>query len=334
MKKRTVLGVAASLVVSAGLLTGCGNTAATEPEKEELTVTDDTTDTEAEAAEADENAAIEDEEAAWEESFGLQDYEGLYCATMTEEIEDYEVTYTYGYLFNGDGTGVHYGQDEIDFTWNETEIHFADSTESYVMEPGKLTVRDIVYDKIEGNYIMPNPCDVDTDDLADGIYHVYIDKSGIDESDGQLTVRAEIYTEDSYDIVDIHCMTEGDAIYIKGQLLPVRSVEQTDSGIIDINGGVENGGSALIAVDESNCFVYAGMDLERSYTLHGITTLAVSDSVKLIDKYDLSEEKEYAGAEAVSALKDIVEEYPLTCYDGTVTVENGEIVEIQRVYRP
>lgn len=273
-------------------------------------------------------------ETAEKPTFGLQDFEGFYCMTGTEEIEDYEVTYTYGYQFNGDGTGVCYGQDVIDITWNETEIHFPDYTVSFTMEPGKLTVDDIVYDKIEGNFITPNPCDIDVDNLENGIYHAYIDESGINVADVQPTVRAEIYTEDSYDIVDINRMRSGDVIYINGILLPVKSITQTDSGIMEINGGLENGGSALIAVDESNCFVYVGMDMERSYSCHGVANIDVNDDVKFIDKSDPSEEKVYTGSDAISALKEMVSEYPLNCYNCSIEIDNVEIVEITRLYTP
>lgn len=269
-----------------------------------------------------------------ETSFGLKDYEGFYYYTATEEIEDYEVTYTNGYQFNGDGTGVSYIQDVVDFTWNETEIHFADHTETFTMEPGKLIVDGIEYKKIEGNFITPNPCDVDVDNIDNGIYHAYIADSGIEEADGKTTIWTEILTEETYDIVDVNRMAEGDVIYINGQLFYVDSIEKTPSGIININGGIENGGTALRAEDESNCFVYVGMDMEKSYKSHGMTTLTVDDNVKLIDKSNPSEEKEFSGSDAVDALKEMLKEAPLNWHNCTVTVENGEIMEINRLYRP
>ncbi|MCQ2535806.1 MAG: hypothetical protein MJ110_02430 [Lachnospiraceae bacterium] len=267
-------------------------------------------------------------------AFGLQDFEGFYCMTSTEEIDGFEVTYTTGYQFNGDGTGMCYAQDIVPFTWNETEIHFGDNTENFVMEPGKLTVGDITYDKIDGKLITPNPYVVDVDNIENGSYYVYIDQSGISEEEDRAVIRAEIYTEDTYDIVDINSMAVGDVLFIKGQLFLVNSINKNDLGLIEVNGGVEYGGSALIAVDESNCYVYAGMDLDRSYTRQGIASLEVSENVKLTDSYDPTEDKEYEGADAVNALKEIVEQYPLTSYDGMITVEDGVIVNIHRLYVP
>lgn len=308
-KKKLVLCVAVVSVIMAGILSACGKKSDTQEGKN----ADETKD---------------------ESSFGLKDYEGLYCMTATDEIEGFEVTYTYGYLLNGDGTGVSFGQDDVDFTWNETEIIFADSTRSFAIESDKLTVDGVTYDKIEGNFIAPNKCNVDTDNIADGIYYAYIDKDGISESDGKVVVKAEIYTEDSYDIVDVNKMAKGDVIYINGRLLPVDSIEKTDWGVINVNGGIEEMGSALIADEESNCFVFAGMDMERSFTCHGISTLDISDDMKFIDNSEPSEVIENTGSDAVRALKAFVDKYPLTCYDAKITIEQGAIVEIYRMYRP
>lgn len=334
IKKRTVLCVAIVCAISIGLLSGCANAASTEQN-----TTENTTDTLTEnAAEAEESATEESasEESITEEAtFGLQDYEGLYCETGTEQIEDYEVTYTFGYQFNGDGTGVCYAQDNVDFTWNETEIHFADRTIPFTMEPGKLTVEDIVYNKIEGRLITPNPYYVDTNNIEDGIYYAFIDKSGISEADDALTIKAEIYTMDTYDIVDISQMAKGDVICTNGQLFVVDTIERNDLGLIDINGGIENGGTALLAEDESNCFVFAGMDAQRSFSLQGTANLTVSDNVKLTDYYDgPTEGKEYTGSDVVSVLKEMTEEYPLTYYDCSIRTENGVIVEINRLFIP
>lgn len=319
-----ILSVAAVSILSIGMLTACKKESATEASGIEVS------SAEVSAVEESGTEVTGTEEV----SFGLKDYEGFYCRTETEQIEDFEVTRIYGYKLNGDGTGVSFGQDVVDFTWNETELHFGDSTETFLMEPGKLTVGNLVYDKITGNFITPNPCEVDTDNIENGIYNVCIDESGITETDGKYTIRTEIYTEETYDIVDINRMAEGDVIYINGQLLPVNLITKTDNGFIEVNGGIENGGSALRPVDESNCYVYCGMDMESSYARRGIAGIAVSDNVKLIDNRDPAEEKVYTGSEAVSALKEIVKDYPMTCYECIITVENGEIIEIHRIYRP
>lgn len=324
IKKKFTLCVAIAFAISIGLLTACGNAAGSEQKPTENAIDN-----------AAENTVETEENITEETAFGLQDYEGLYCNTGTEQIEDYEITYTYGYQLNGDGTGVAYGQDVVDFTWNETEIHFADNTVPFAMEPGKLTVENIVYDKVEGKFITPNPYYVDVNNIEDGIYYAFIDKSGINEANDGLTIKAEIYTMDTYDIVDISQMAKGDVIYINGQLFPIDTTEKNDLGLININGGLENGGTALIAEDESNCFVFAGMDAQRSFSRQGIADFAVSENVKLFDYYDdPNEGKEYTGGDVVSALKEMTEEYPLTCYNCSIMVEGNQIIEIKRLFVP
>lgn len=302
--KNIILSITIAFIISIGLLYGCGNVA--------------------------------DVEQSEETSLGLQDYEGLYCMTTTEKIDGYafDMVCTYGYQFNGDGTGMYYGQDIVDFTWNETEIHFADCTENYAIESGKLTVNDVTYDKIEGNFIAPELCYVDVDNIDNGIYYVSIADSGISETDGKVIVNAEIYTVDSYDIVDVNRMAAGDVIYVDGELMPVETVDKLDSGAIEINGGIENMGCALRPEEESNCYVFFGMDDISSYTCKGIAELTLSDNVKLIDNSDPTEAKESTGSDVVPALKKLVENYPLSCYNCRIIVEEGAIVEINRMYTP
>lgn len=303
-KKRIIMAITVISIISMGMLTACGKT------------------------------AIETEESTEESSFGLKDYEGLYCATITDEIEGNNVTYTWGYQFNGDGTGMYYGQDNLELTWNETEIHCGGHAETFTMEPGKLTVNGITYDKVEGNFITPNPCEVDVDNIENGIYHIYVSDYGMKEDNGKLTLDVEINTVETFDIVDINRMAVGDVIYIDGVLLPINSIDQTTWGIININGGIENFGSALVAEDESNCFVHAGIDMEKSYKSHGIAKLPVSDNVKLINQRNLPDVKEYTGSEAISLFKEMVNEGPLFCDNCSIMVENGEIIEITRLYTP
>lgn len=323
--------ITAMSIISIGMLSACGNIAIKEQKNEKSEVAEDII--------ADDNTEIiknaaETEEPIEETAFGLKDYEGLYCMTATDEIEGYEVTYTWGYQFNGDGTGMYYGQDNLELTWNETEIHCGGHTETFTMEPGKLTVNGLTYDKVEGNFITPNPCEVDVDNIENGIYNVYISEYGVNEDAGRLMLNAEICTVETFDIADINRMAEGDVIYIDGVLLPINSIDYTKWGIININGGIENFGSALVAEDESNCFVHAGIDLEKSYKSHGMANLPVSDDVKLINQRNLPDVKEYTGSEAISLFNEMVQEGPLYCDNCSIMVENGEIIEITRLYTP
>lgn len=331
INKKIIFAISVMSVISMGMLSACGNAVSTEQKSENVAVTEN------ENVAANENTGNVDEvaePAADESTFSLKDYEGFYYYTGIDEIEGSTLVYTYGYLFNSDGTGVSYIQDVVDFTWNETEMRYGEFTESFSMEQDKLIVNDMEFRKIEGKLITPNPYKVDVNNIEDGFFHAYMDESGINEENGKFAIRTDILTVDTYDIADIDGMTEGDAIFIKNQLFYINSIDKTPFGIININGGIENFGSALIANDELNCYVYVGMDMEKSYTCQGVATLTVSDDVKFVDKRDMSEEKEYIGSDAISELKNVLKEDRLDWDNCTVTIENGEIVEIDRLFTP
>lgn len=315
------IGVA---VLSAGMLAGCGQSG-------DVTGEDGLSTIHEEIADPSVDTTVEPTD---DTAFGLADYEGLYCTSVTESFDDFELTYTYGYLLNGDGTGVSYGQDIVDITWNETEIHMGDIVEGFSMEPGKLTINDVTYEKIDGNFIAPQPYYVDIDNVDNGYYNVTIDGSGISEADGKVTVRAEIFAEDTYDIVDVNFMAAGDVLYVNGQLMPVETVDKLDSGVIEVNGGIENNGCALRPEEESNCYVYFGMDDAMSYSRKGVAELTLSENAKLFDNSDPTEVKESEGRDVAPALQKLAENYALYCNSTRILVEDGEIVEINKFYTP
>jgi len=272
-------------------------------------------------------------------SFGLKDFEGFYYQTNTEEIDGYSVTCTYGYQFNGDGTGTYYGQDNIDMTWNETEIHCGDQVYNYDMEPGMLTVHinqnsDEVYEKCKGKFIKPNPYNIDVENVEDGIYPANFNADDITEKDGNYTIKFSLYTEDTYDIVDIGQMTTGDIIFIGGSLIEVKTVDRSDAGYIEVNGGIEEGGTNLRSLEESNCYVFFGFDDISTYTNKGVVELAFSEAFKLIDESDPSDSKEYTGSEAVERLKELADNYLISQYSCRILVENGMVSEITNLFTP
>lgn len=273
------------------------------------------------------------------DSFGLKDFDGLYCNNFTENFDGYDITYTYGYQLNADGTGVYYGQDTISITWNETELHVGDNVYTYDMEPGKLTVHedqntDNSYNKKEGKFIKPNPYKVDLNNVEDGIYSVAFKAANLKESNDKYTLPVTLYTEDTYDIVDIGQLAAGDTILVDGFLYVVDTVNTLDSGLKDINGGIEEGGTSLRPVDESNCYVFAGYNDIVSYTNQGDAELTLSPDVVLNDSTDPSNSKKCTGADAINTLKKMPEDDYVSYYNTKICVENGVVVEINRTYMP
>lgn len=334
MKKRLLIVL--GLIMLAGTLVACGKKeqASAEPEVTELEDIEPVV-TEPEATEEEDETSNVDDLGS---SFGLKDFEGFYFHTYTENMDGYDVTYTYGYQFNGDGTGTFYAQDTVDITWNETEIHFDGYAYNYDMEPGKLTVHaddfDYEFEKAEGKVIKPNPYSVDVNNVPDGIYPASFISDDISDTDGKYKVSATIFTEDTYDIVDIGTMAEGDVLVVDGRLYVVNSINKLNSGLMDINGGIEEGGTSLISMEDSNCYVYSGFNDIRTYTNHGKADLELSNELKLTDNGDPAESKEYSGTEAIEQLKEIAKDYYISEHNLRIQIENGVVTEVNRYFMP
>ena len=325
MKKKLIPGLI--LALWAALATaGCGS---------DFSDTDAVADSDAAVTET---AALETAEEAADGSFGLQDFEGFYFETVTEEMEGVTLSTIYGYELEGDGNGTFYGQDNIKITWNETEIHFPDSVLTYDMEPGKLIVHnnegDVTYEKLEGSFIKPNDYDVDVTAPEDGTYPAEILSDSLAEIDGNLVINFGLYTEDTYDVVEVSQMAEGDMLYVDGRLLEVESAVENEYGGIDINGGMEGDGASLSADEESSCYRVFEVNDASAYTLQGQAALTISADAAYTDNCDPTVEKSYTGGDIKTALEADASEGGFTPYNCRITVTSGEITEISRIFTP
>ena len=183
----------------------------------------------------------------------------------------------------------------------------------------------------EVKMINPIP-DTTMENLTDSILSVsleegdaYVDDNGIMQMD------LKIYTHDKYDMVDISQMKEGDMIITHSAEFEITSIEQLESGLIFINGGLENGGIDLFT-DDSGVYFETGFDDSRNWYEVGEATIRVSADFEGIDNAD-PEQGEivlYPGSFLVGE----VVNYNFTPYNTTVRVEGGQIVEMNRVYTP
>lgn len=179
--------------------------------------------------------------------------------------------------------------------------------------------------------ILPLP-DVTMENLNDAILSVsledgdaYVDDSGIMQMD------LKIYTYDKYDMVDVANLKAGDTILRQSGEVEVTSKEQSESGTIHINGGLEAGGFDLVT-DDSGIFYEMGFNDIKNWYEVGEATIRVSADFKGIDSADLEQGEViiYPG----DFLNGTVTNYDFTPYNTTVRVENGQIVEMNRVFTP
>ena len=183
----------------------------------------------------------------------------------------------------------------------------------------------------DAHTITPLP-DTTMENLTDAILSVsledgdaYVDDSGI------MRMDLMIYTYDKYDMVDIANLKVGDTIVRHSGEVIVVSKEQNEAGTIYINGGLENDGFDLVT-DDCGIFYEIGFSDTKNWYEVGEATIRVSADFKGIDSADpeLGEVVIYPGDFLIGAVKN----YNFTPYNTTIRVEDGQIVEMNRVYTP
>lgn len=190
-----------------------------------------------------------------------------------------------------------------------------------------------------GETLMPLATFSIADPMTDGIYHAGFGAADIEEHEGGYVLTAELYAYDQYDMVEVNSLAAGSAVRThtgsgsETQDIIVETLDTGDSGLITINGGVEEGGMYLMPEDT----VYRTLTM-NDYPVYysvGKVMLPLAMDVLLSDgsaEYG-AEPAELSGdtaaAEAVAA-----DETGFTCYNTTLLVENGEIVRIDRIWVP
>ena len=182
-----------------------------------------------------------------------------------------------------------------------------------------------------GLTIHPLP-DTTMENLTDAILSISLEEGGayVDDS-GAMQMDVTIYTYDKYDMVDIATLEVGDILVGHAGEVEVISKEQNEAGTIYINGGLENGGFDLVT-DEDGVFYEMGYSDHKSWYEVGKATIRVSADFEFTDSsdLDLGEVVYYPGSFLVGE----VTNYDFTPYNTTIRVENGQIVELNRVYIP
>ncbi len=206
----------------------------------------------------------------------------------------------------------------------------------------------------EGKVIAPLTAEVDTANLADGIYSVEI--KSVEKDGDQAKADLVIYTQDLYDVVDITTMQPGDTIVFRGEEVEVKSVEETEPvtltdadgnegsyAVYEVNGPIEEGGIELVA-GEGGTYRYLGLDDHPTYTEHGDATVEIAADAVINDKAHILDDP--AGqlsdegvtmttAEFADGFEEEANNHiPYTELNTTVRTEGGVIVEISRKFIP
>ena len=179
--------------------------------------------------------------------------------------------------------------------------------------------------------VYPLP-DTTMENLTDAILSVSLKEGDayVDDT-GKMQMDVTIFTYDRYDMVDISGLKVGDTIVTHAGEVEVTAMERTEGGILYINGGLEEGGFDLVT-DESGVFYETGFNDAKNWYEVGEATIRVSADFEGCDNSDPEQGEVviYPGDFLVGAVTD----YNFTPYNTTIRVQDGQIVELNRVYMP
>ena len=148
----------------------------------------------------------------------------------------------------------------------------------------------------------------------------YVDDTGI------MRMDLTIYTYDKYDMVDIAALNVGDIIVTHAGEVKVASLERNGDCSVSINGDIN------LVTDECGIFFEIDSNDAKNWYEIGKATIRVSVDFLGTDNIDpeLGEVILYPGSFLVGEVKN----YNFTPYNTTIRVENGQVIEMTRIYTP
>ena len=141
-----------------------------------------------------------------------------------------------------------------------------------------------------------------------------------------------VFVYDLYDMVDIAGMKEGDTILRGREEVLISSVERRESGLILINGGLEEGGFELYT-EENTVYYERGYSNVKSYYELGKVSLPLSPGFVYRDASDLDKEPVCYRAEDLLNNEEVMGHY-FSAHNTTLQIEDGYVTEMTRVYIP
>ena len=171
--------------------------------------------------------------------------------------------------------------------------------------------------------VLPLP-DTTMENLTDATLSVSFEQGDVYLDDtGKLQMKVKIYTYDLYDAVDISRLKVGDTIVRCGEEVKVDALERSESGLLCVNGGLENGGFELAAAG-GGIFREVGIHDENNWYEAGTATIRVSADFVGYD--NAAEVVIYPG----DFLTNGVVNYNFTPNNTSIRVEAGQVVELNR----
>lgn len=230
------------------------------------------------------------------------------------------------------------GTFSVDANWDEGNLNFAglavdektgDVWLSNAVEFENSTVPS-------AKTVAPQTVEADVNALPDGQYPVAFDRGDmLSGATGIYMNSVHVFSMDIYDIVDVNTLTAGDTLVVSGEEIPVTSVERRDSNVL-VNGGLDGeNGVVLGPIDEDTNGYRVWLESDMAtFTELGVTTLVLADNAVFNDSWNIDAEPVKVDHDGiVSAIAESENDY-FSQYNTTIRVEDGKVVEIDRVYVP
>ena len=179
--------------------------------------------------------------------------------------------------------------------------------------------------------IYPLP-DTTMNQLTDAILSISLEEGDayVDDT-GKMQMDLTLYSYDQYDMVDISMLKVGDILVTHAGEVEITTLDRKENGTILINGGLDENGFDLVT-NETGIYYECGYSDAKSWYEVGEATIRVSVDFMYYDTSDLDKGEVfyYPGDFLIGAVTD----YNFTPYNTTIRVENGQIMEMHRVYIP
>ena len=164
------------------------------------------------------------------------------------------------------------------------------------------------------------------DALADGGYSVSFTADDLMKTDAGYELTVEVYEYDRYEMEAIDNLESGSKIQFCNKEITVDKVEKnSETGFIQINGGVENDGIELM--EEDGLYRTVTFNDYPVYYSVGKVTIPLADDITFEDQ---------AGSEQESDMPDAIENSDISfgCNNTVITVRQEQIVQIIRYWVP
>ena len=179
--------------------------------------------------------------------------------------------------------------------------------------------------------VEPVQSQYDASDLNNSSFAASFTADDVEQQNGQTTIHLTAYDSERFNASDIENLKVGDVLVIDQKEIKVESVEPQSDNWVQINGGLDQDGCDLCKDEDG---FYSEMLLEsKSYYSMAELSLPLAKDFIFRDSADPEkQEQEYDAEQFEDFMKDDI--YGFYPNNTTMTVLNGEIFQITRIFTP